>query len=85
VGNNYYKHRHREQGLCVDCSRPAMSNRIRCKHHLKQGVLHTYKKRQHYKQLPDRCNCCGRKLHEDFDTGKQICYFCRRKEHRLCF
>ena len=90
MGNAKYKQKHKEQGLCVDCSRPALPFRVHCIIHnenRRQYMENEFKKdpvRQHklnrktkqrYRET-NRCTACSAPLGEQ-DEGKTHCMNCR--------
>ena len=88
MGNSLYKQRHREKGLCNDCSRKALPGQTRCKIHL---LHHRVWKEDPYKhkmrnlkmkedwEKNNLCSACGGPLDdEDFKT----CMNCRQHVHR---
>ena len=92
MGDAAYKKRHKEQGLCVDCSRPAIPGRIRCLIHNENSRLQSYKwfqnnyakvletnrkTKQRYRET-NRCVSCGTPLGEQ-DEGCSHCVNCRDK------
>jgi len=92
MGNIAYKNRHKEQGLCVQCSRPAIPGRILCMVHSessRQLDQKRYPKRKEYllKQVEknrkryretNRCPMCSAPLGEQ-DEGYKNCVNCRSK------
>ena len=72
----------KKNNICVDCSNPAMKNRIRCPTCLyrqkEKRKLQTWKRRD-----SNKCIHCGMALHSDFDKGMVTCSICREKRNRL--
>jgi len=88
MGNNLYKQRHREKGLCVDCSRKALPGQIRCKVHLlhhrdwKEDRFKNKVRKIKFKKYWEKnnlCNHCGAPLE---DTKYKTCMNCRQRVHR---
>jgi len=99
MGNNSYKKKHKEQGLCRDCPRPAIPGRQHC-------MICSEKDRSHYREWlkkpgnyqrkyeankklkalykkTNRCHICGAPLGEQ-DEGRVTCMNCRdRKIHSM--
>lgn len=92
MGNAKYKREHREQGLCLNCSRPALPGRVCCivcnetdrvnfhKWLAKPGNYER-KQEQNRKQRKlyretNRCIHCGAPLGEQ-DEGRVCCMNCR--------
>jgi len=75
MGDQKYKKKHRELGLCRDCSDPA-THGTRCKKHTImhcKSMIKTRKKRiKNFK-----CNRCGLPLFKDTDFGRISCVNCR--------
>jgi len=91
VGDNSYKKRHKEQGLCVDCSRPSLPNNTRCAVHSyfhsvtnknfynknrEKEIIRHRKAVLQYKEN-NRCPRCSAPLDEDADNGYITCVNCR--------
>ena len=90
MGDNAYKQKHKEQGLCVDCSRPALPGRIKCIIHSETSrmqnykyvhnnyakVLETNRKQKQIYRDTNRCPSCGAPLGEQ-DEGRAHCMNCR--------
>ena len=92
MGNAKYKQKHREQGLCVDCSRPALPFRIHCIIHNEKVRVRTkewlekpgnrerrVKSVRKLRQLyrdTNRCCKCSAPLGEQ-DEGYMTCVNCR--------
>ena len=90
MGDNAYKKRHKDQGLCVDCGRPALPKRIRCIihnriHNAKNyewmhkdygKVLEANRKQKQIYRDTNRCPSCGAPLGEQ-DEGYRHCMNCR--------
>ena len=97
MGNNEYKARHKEQGLCVDCSQPAAPGRIRCwthakslcksatnwyKAHREEQLVYSKIKREQYEKN-FRCKRCSTPLWEDeIKAGLKTCSNCRHGFYR---
>jgi len=93
MGNNAYKRKHIEQGLCTDCSRPAIPGQRRCMIHylkLRESVSKWNKEhhsrlielRRKWKQIyrdTNRCTSCGAPLGEQ-DEGHVKCVNCRDRK-----
>jgi len=97
MGDAAYKQRHRELGLCVECSKPALKNRTKCKRHLANNIVFSLKwraaNRKHYnkwqleykqKRIKDgRCRDCGRPMIEEEQPGLyHTCMNCRARIRR---
>ena len=90
MGNAAYKKRHLEQGLCRECSRPAVPGLTRCAIHLinnNKGVIRWNAEHREHKRKLRRdeikrrkeegcCPKCGAPLHEE-DEGYMECLNCR--------
>jgi hypothetical protein len=90
MGNNAYKQKHREQGLCVDCSRPVLPGQTKCIIHNEKSRARTYRhyQKNHDKVLEsnrkikqryrdaNRCPSCGAPLGEQ-DEDCSHCVNCR--------
>ena len=95
MGSNAYKKRHKEQGLCVDCSKPAVlgekkcaihhyNNKIRCKENFhKNHKVRMIKSRLEKQKRRDegRCTKCGKPLDLETDRGHIQCINCRIDIH----
>jgi DNA-directed RNA polymerase subunit RPC12/RpoP len=96
MGDAAYKKRHRELGLCVCCSKPALSMMKKCAEHTytRKATNKKYyynnhdeclrvgkKTRQGYRDS-GRCIGCGNLLDEDADEGRVACMNCRSREYR---
>ena len=91
MGDQAYKDKHKELGLCVDCSEPAYPNKTRCARHLINRVESSrryYKKHKEYYQKlykeikekrlrEERCYACGGPL--DDPERWVTCVNCREK------
>lgn len=90
VGDARYKQRHKEQGLCVDCSNPVVPGFIWCascreKNRIKvnewnsknKNKIKIYRKKRKLYRIANRlCSECGDILGEQDDGYKQ-CINCR--------
>ena len=96
MGDAAYKKRHKEQGLCVDCSRPAIPGQLRCIIHARniqyfcarwcsknreKKNKYWRNKRAEYKK-EGRCVTCGAPLGEQ-DEGRTHCVNCRDRKLRI--
>jgi len=97
VGNQKYKQKHRELGLCVDCSRPVHPGYIRCgihAHSMRVATRNYYLKnrdtikkrirelKKRYKK-DKRCPACSIPLlADDIKAGYITCENCRMHIHR---
>jgi len=95
MGDKKYRDKHRELGLCIECSNPVWNGRARCINHLESSRIRslTYRKRhpersretqrkkkEKYK-LQNRCPDCGRPLlAEDLSLGYICCEDCRARK-----
>jgi protein-arginine kinase activator protein McsA len=91
VGNAKYKQRHRELGLCVDCSEPAYPENSRCLKHGRNRNAYTARHylenlehyQETYKRIKDnrikdgRCAGCSAPLDPDADKDRVNCVNCR--------
>ena len=91
MGDNQYKKRHREQGLCTDCSNPVMPGCIRCVECLcgnakakkietienREKLNYRVAKRRAMFRKSGRCTKCGAVLDPDIDEGFITCQNCR--------
>ena len=89
-----YYHEHKEAGLCVQCSRPADSGKVRCKkHRIHQSVRNAKYNKHNYvkKKYKDRrewrikngfCHICGKPLDDEIDSGRIGCVNCRMNNHK---
>jgi hypothetical protein len=68
MGNNAYKQRHREQGLCLDCSEAAETNGRCAKHAYSQKV-----RQSEYDST-----------HRDYRNAYQMRFKIKRREAGLC-
>ena len=90
MGNNAYKKRHKELGLCVDCSEPAYPDMNRCLKHYRihrKGNLRRYyknsekerqraRKKRILRKAEGRCTKCTAPLDPDADKGRVNCCNC---------
>ena len=91
MGDNAYKQRHREQGLCTNCSRLALPFKDKCAEHeyshnesCKKNYWNNPEKRR-IKRREDirrylnsnRCRTCSKPLDPDADEGHVVCMNCR--------
>jgi len=88
-----YRQRHKEQGLCIDCSRPVHPPHIRCVEHLhnrNKGQMLYYRKNSekilnYHRKVKQRrkdsglCVVCGNEKDVDIDEGKVKCQNCREE------
>jgi len=93
MGNAEYKRRHREQGLCVDCSNKVFSDKTRCieclyKRHLsrlkyyaknRQLINSNSAKERIRRKKFGLCISCANKKDEDVDEGYVECQNCRER------
>ncbi len=82
MGNNAYKHRQRDKGLCTDCSESVIFPASRCEKHKKSMLLRSArnrKKRRDNNQCPE----CGAKLHPEMDQDMTYCITCRERIGRI--
>jgi len=93
MGDTEYKNRHKELGLCTDCSEPVYRGRKKCLKHLRLHSISRQKyraknlkkcteadhelKRQRKKDL--KCWMCSAPLDPDADYGCLNCVNCRGK------
>jgi hypothetical protein len=91
MGNQKYKRKHRELGLCVDCSEPVYPDHNRCLKHQRTNNAYSagyYRDHiEHYRKLhkkikADRiknrcCQECSAPLDLDADKGFINCMNCR--------
>ena len=91
MGNAEYKRKHREQGLCIDCSRIACPGTIRCLEHLyvraaiqqdyyrrhRQLLCNNSKKDRQQRKKFGLCIKCGNERDEDIDNNLVSCQNCR--------
>ena len=87
MGNNLYKQRHREKGLCANCSEKALPGRLLCYTHYQNHKLwkedptkhsiRNKKIRQQWKKN-NQCSKCGAPLDEE---GYKQCMNCRMHIH----
>lgn len=96
MGNQAYKKRHKEQGLCVDCSRLAILGETRCATH--NYNINMQNKRSYYKYHgirlvkneirrqryieEGRCPICSAPLDPKVDEGHVDCINCRMYIHK---
>jgi hypothetical protein len=83
MGNNAYKKKHRELGLCADCSKPAKYPFLRCEEHIKthnvSNKITNARLRKKWKEAGNLCRACGRLLdHSEggADVGRVRCFSC---------
>ena len=95
MGNTAWKQRHRELGLCTECSEKALLMSSRCAEHEYSHNINNKKsrennldgererKRKHIKLyiLNNRCRACSTPLDEDADEGYRTCMNCRSISH----
>ena len=94
MGDNAYKQRHKEQGLCVDCGRKAAFRSIYCLEHLRamrerrkspadraKERLRGRRRKKYYKDN-GLCIACGVALSPELDVGHVKCMNCRYELHR---
>jgi len=100
LGDLAYKKRHKAQGLCTQCSRPALKGLTECAEHLYTHHQSSLKySLNHRKQNADRvknwkkekaekglCKKCGQPKDPDMDGDNIICSLCiaRVIEGRRC-
>lgn len=96
MGDSAYKKRHKELGLCLNCSEPAFGGYATCFEHWfthrestrKSSVKYAEKNRT--RGLKERlrrvaegdCQTCGNKLDPDADEGLKNCMNCRSRDYR---
>ena len=95
MGDNKYKQKHRELGLCLDCSEPVYRFGQWCLKHtrshmksMKAGRIRHYEKymardklkKQRYRDN-GRCTTCSVSLDPDADAGFITCVNCRGGIH----
>jgi hypothetical protein len=82
LGTAEYRKRHKEQGLCIECSHQAVPGRVRCVHCLladrvrqrknyyKYHRKHLEKRRKEIKYRIENhlCRSCGAPMLADWDT-----------------
>ena len=80
MGDNAYKQRHKELGLCVCCSAPSRLGHVYCIKHLRSGNeskrLSVKRRRAKWRE-EGKCAHCGVLLHEEMDAGCIVCLYCR--------
>ena len=91
MGNNNYKHTHRDKGLCVNCSCKALPGLTRC---VKHNISHNRSQMSYdtpeasrlrnkstrlKRKLSYKCTRCGAPLNPDVDEGKFNCINCRER------
>ena len=70
MGNNEYKKKHREQGLCINCSRPSVPGRVKCATHLQTQSDATHRWQQ---ENPDKAReAQGKKKKKRRESGRCI-------------
>jgi len=88
MGNNLYKQRHKNLGLCTDCSEKALPGRTRCfthdvNHRLwKEDPQKNHERTIKWKKYWEEnglCKGCGAEL--DIDSSK-YCMNCRSNNYR---
>lgn len=91
MGSNAYKKRHKEQGLCVDCSRLATPGETRCPVHNYNNKMRGNRQYQKNREIylkkdrikkqnwrdTGRCPRCGAYLDAEIDEGCKYCLNCR--------
>jgi len=91
MGNKKYKKRHREMGLCLDCSEPVYPDRKKCLVHLRSAAKAEQKYRlNNIRKVTEKdhrlkqarrdnglCEMCSAPLDPDADTGRLNCVNCR--------
>ena len=95
MGDREYKRLHKEQGLCVNCSRKAFTNRTLCLIH-REAHRETVKRyrvqnkdkiakhnKDYRKKMAknNRCTCCSAPLDPDIDESYTHCLNCRQRLH----
>ena len=93
MGNAKYKQKHKELGLCVNCSNPIVHGETRCaecsynhniackKYYYKYHALQLQKAKEKKEKLKEqnRCPvCCGPN-----DTDSVCCSSCNQGEHKI--
>jgi len=77
-----YKALHKENGLCLWCSRPASGRTLLCEHHREIERLRSAKNRRmlvdRYLQ-EGRCVRCSTPLDPEMDEGMTYCLSCRSR------
>ena len=81
MGNNAYKKRHKELGLCLHCSRPAEINGFCEVHFYKRRVSNVEFRHRNKAKLIEsrRCLGCTRHLIDEMDDGANYCLSCRMR------
>jgi hypothetical protein len=91
VGDAKYKRKHRELGLCVDCSEPVYPDNLRCLKHLRKrnvySAWHYLENLEYYREIHKRikanrirdrrCRECSAPLDPDADSNRVCCMNCR--------
>jgi hypothetical protein len=91
MGNQKYKQKHRELGLCVDCSEKVYPDHSRCLVHMRSNARYSAKYYQdhleHYREIHKKikanrtrdgcCKDCSAPLDLDADAGFINCMNCR--------
>jgi len=97
MGNAKYKQRHRELGLCTDCSATVYLDREKCLKHIRAHAEHKKKSRlKHIKKITEKdhrykqarrdnglCVGCSAPLDPDADSGYLTCVNCRGRIFEL--
>lgn len=81
MGNASYKKRHKELGLCLDCSQRA-THGCRCEIHwinTRLNVAVSMKRLRSKHKENGECIRCGKPLHDEMDAGYAKCLTCREK------
>ena len=95
MGNNKYKQRHKDLGLCVNCSEPKHRENQLCLKHIRSRKISNYtcrmkyilKNRELIKRQKERyrnegrCITCSAPLDVDADNGHVNCTNCRHNIH----
>ena len=96
MGNNKYKRKHKEAGLCLFCSEKVLPGYLYCRKHLlskHESDARWYranidKKKKYFKKLKkgrienNLCVECGVPLDPDIDSGVKRCLNCRHQVYR---
>ena len=93
MGDNEYKQRHRDMGLCVECSEPVYPGIIRCLKHNRNhnAIMREFYKTPEYRERDrkrrisrkdnGKCMACGTPLIPE-DNGCVTCQNCREKLYK---
>jgi hypothetical protein len=95
MGDQKYKQKHRELGLCIDCSEPVYRGHLCCLKHKRarnnRDVLYRLKnhsreriadkKRKNKRRQEGCCTTCSAPLDPDADKDRSCCMNCRGGIH----